>query len=246
MGVVLRVTGAAQAVLERHRHQPADRLVAVGPVVVAAHPDPMALQVGDGGLEGVSAGLGHLPADRVAAAGGQQRHALGGAEAVVKRLHPLIDPLAPMLPRLAECFAVQLVGIVAQDLAAEPLDRLHLDPPGAAQPAGRLDRPHVALERLGPGASASSSATPWSAARVLSASSSGPAASLERGSARHSGVQRTSPVAGSRPWNIARTCSGEATPSRPAAAAALPTNRPGDSPRPEKYSSRLRAIWSSQ
>ena len=37
-----------------------------------------------------------------------------------------------------------------------------------------------------------------------------------------------------------------AAPSRPAVAAARPTNRPGDSPRPEKYSSRLRAIWSSQ
>jgi hypothetical protein len=45
---------------------------------------------------------------------------------------------------------------------------------------------------------------------------------------------------------MARTCSGLAVPSRLAAAAALPTNRPGDSPRPEKYSSRLRAIWSSQ
>jgi hypothetical protein len=44
---------------------------------------------------------------------------------------------------------------------------------------------------------------------------------------------------------MARTCSAEAVPSRPAAAAALPTNRPGDSPWPEKYSSRLRAIWSA-
>jgi hypothetical protein len=39
-------------------------------------------------------------------------------------------------------------------------------------------------------------------------SSSGPGASFERGSARHSGAQRTSPVAGSRPWNIARTLLG--------------------------------------
>jgi hypothetical protein len=92
----------------------------------------------------------------------------------------------------------------------------------------------------------SRSSTPCSAARCLRASSSGEAASLERGSARHSGAQRTSPVAGSRPWNIARTCSAEATPSRPAVVAALPTKRPGDSPRPEKYSSWLRAIWSSQ
>jgi hypothetical protein len=94
-------------------------------------------------------------------------------------------------------------------------------------------------------ASASSSSTPCSAARCLSPSSSGPAASLEHGSARHSGAHRTSPVAGSRSWNIARTCSGPAAPFRPAAPAPLPKNRPGDSPRPEKYSSRLRAIWSS-
>ena len=37
---------------------------------------------------------------------------------------------------------------------------------------------------------------------------------------RQSGAQRCSPVAGSRPWNIACTCSVLATPSRPAPAAA--------------------------
>jgi hypothetical protein len=36
----------------------------------------------------------------------------------------------------------------AEDLAAQPLHRLHLDPSGAAQPAGRLHRAHVTLERL--------------------------------------------------------------------------------------------------
>ena len=70
---------------------------------------------------------------------------------MVEGLYPLIDPLAPMLPRLAECFAVQLARIAAEDLAADPLDCLDLDPPGGAELAGRLDRPHVALERLGPG-----------------------------------------------------------------------------------------------
>jgi len=150
VGVVLRVTGAAQAVLERHRYQPADRLVAVGPVVLPAHPGPVALQVGDCRLEGVRSRLGHLPPHQVAAARRQQRHALGRAEAVVEGLHPLVDPLALVLPRLAECFAVQLARIAAEDLAAESLDRLHLDAPRAAQPAGRPDRAHVALERLGP------------------------------------------------------------------------------------------------
>jgi hypothetical protein len=70
---------------------------------------------------------------------------------VVERLHPLIHPLAPMLPGASECFAVQLARIDLEDLAAQPFDRLHLDPLGAAQPAGRLDRPDVALEGLGAG-----------------------------------------------------------------------------------------------
>jgi hypothetical protein len=56
-----------------------------------------------------------------------------------------------MLPGPRECFAVQLAGIGAQDLAAQPLDRLDLNPPGAAQPAGRLHRPDIPLERLRPG-----------------------------------------------------------------------------------------------
>jgi hypothetical protein len=67
---------------------------------------------------------------------------------VVEGLHPGIHPLAPMLPGACECFAIQLLGVDAQDLAAQPLDRLHLDPLGPAQPAGRLHRPHVPLERL--------------------------------------------------------------------------------------------------
>jgi hypothetical protein len=70
---------------------------------------------------------------------------------VVKGLHPRIHPLAAMLPCAGECFAVQLVGVGAQHLAAQPLDRLHPDPPGAAQPAGGLHRAHVTLERLRPG-----------------------------------------------------------------------------------------------
>jgi hypothetical protein len=69
---------------------------------------------------------------------------------VVEGLHPLVDPLALVLPRLVEPLAVQLARIEAEDLATEPLDRLHLDPPGPACPAGGLDSAHVALERLGP------------------------------------------------------------------------------------------------
>jgi hypothetical protein len=56
-----------------------------------------------------------------------------------------------VLPGASEGFAVQLARIDVEDLAAEPLDRLDLDPFGAAQPAGRLDRPDVPLERLAPG-----------------------------------------------------------------------------------------------
>jgi hypothetical protein len=95
-------------------------------------------------------------------------------------------------------------------------------------------------------ATSSSCPTPWAAARSLSAASSGAADSFDRGSARHNGLQRCSPVAGSRPRNIARTCSAEASPWSPLVLAASPMNRPGDSPLPEKYSSRSRAIWSSQ
>ena len=55
---------------------------------------------------------------------------------MVEGLHPLVDPLAPMLPGRIECFAIQLARVDAEDLAAQPLDRLDLDPPGA-RPAGR-------------------------------------------------------------------------------------------------------------
>jgi hypothetical protein len=151
MGVELRIARAAQPVLERHRQHAAPDVVAVGAVVVAAHPDPVALQVADAHLEGLGTGVGDLPPDAVAAAGGQQRHALGAGEAVVERLHALVDPLAAVLPRLVEPVSVQLARVGAEDLAAQPLDRLHLDPPGAAGPAGRLHRTHVALERLRPG-----------------------------------------------------------------------------------------------
>jgi hypothetical protein len=70
---------------------------------------------------------------------------------VVERLHPRIHPLAAVLPRLLEPLPVQLPRIGAQHLAAQPLDRLHLDPLGPAQPTGRLNRAHVPLERLAPG-----------------------------------------------------------------------------------------------
>jgi hypothetical protein len=95
VGVELRITRAAEAVLERHRQHAGLDVAAVGAVVVAAHPDPVALQVADADLEGV-------------------------------------------------------MGVGAEHLAAEPLDRLDLDPLGAAQPAGRLHRAHVALECLRP------------------------------------------------------------------------------------------------
>ena len=137
--------------LEGHRHQPPDRLIAIGPVVVAADAEAVAFQVADRNLEGLAAAVGQQPPDLGAAAGGQQRHALGRGEAVVEGLHPLVDPLAPMLPGGGEGFAVQLARVGAQDLAAEPLDRLDLDPLSAAQPTRCLDRAHVPLERLGPG-----------------------------------------------------------------------------------------------
>jgi hypothetical protein len=149
--VEVGVAGAAHAVLEGHRHQPTGHLVAVNPVVVAADPDAVALQVADRHGEGLGPSLGQQPPGLRVGAGGQQRDALGGAEAVVEGLHPFVDPLAPMPPGAGECFAVQLARIDLEDLAAEPFDRLGLDPLGAAQPAGRLDRPHVALERLGSG-----------------------------------------------------------------------------------------------
>jgi hypothetical protein len=147
--VEVGVAGAAHAVLEGHRHQPPDHLVAVDPVVLSTDPDAVVLQVADRDLEGLGPSLGQQPPGLGAAAGGQQRHALGRAEAVVEGLHPLVDPLAPMLPRLVEPVPVQLAWIGAQDLAAEPLDRLDLDPLGGVESAGRLHGAHVRLQRLG-------------------------------------------------------------------------------------------------
>ncbi len=151
VGVVLRVTGPADPVLERDPQQPALGQGAVGAVVVAAHPDPMLLQVADGDLEGLAAGLGDLAADLPAASARQQRHALGAGEAVVQGGHPRIHPLAPVGPCPVERRAVQLVGVQAEDLAADPLDGLDLDPLGGAERARRLDRADVVGECLGAG-----------------------------------------------------------------------------------------------
>jgi len=107
VGVELRITQAAQPVLERHRQQSTPDVVAVGAVVITAHPDPVGLQVADADLERLIAGFGHLPADLVAAAGGQQRDALGAGEAVVEGLHPLVDPLPLVLPGPLKRLAVQ-------------------------------------------------------------------------------------------------------------------------------------------
>jgi hypothetical protein len=67
---------------------------------------------------------------------------------VVEGLHPLIDPLPTVLPCLVEPVPVELARVGAKHLAAQPLDRLDLHPLRAAQPAGRRDRAHIALERL--------------------------------------------------------------------------------------------------
>jgi hypothetical protein len=130
---------------------PPDCPVAVRAVVVAAHAEAVAFQVADRDLEGLGPSFGQQPPHLGAAGGGQQRHALGRGEAVVEGLHPGIHPLAAMLPGASEGVAVQLARVGAEDLAAEALDRLDLDPLSATQPAGRLHRAHVALERLGPG-----------------------------------------------------------------------------------------------
>jgi hypothetical protein len=84
------------AVLERHRQHAGVDVVAVDAVVVAADPDPVALQVADRDREGLGPSVGQQPPGLRAAAGGQQRHALGAGEAVVEGLHPLVDPLAAM------------------------------------------------------------------------------------------------------------------------------------------------------
>jgi hypothetical protein len=77
MGVEVGVAGAAHAVLEGHRHQPPDRLITVDPVVITADPDAVALQVADRNMEGFGPSLSQQPSHLGAAAGGQQRHALG-------------------------------------------------------------------------------------------------------------------------------------------------------------------------
>jgi hypothetical protein len=58
MGVELRITRAALAMLERHRQHPGVDVVAVGAVVVAPHPDPVPLQVADAHVEGLGPSLG--------------------------------------------------------------------------------------------------------------------------------------------------------------------------------------------
>jgi hypothetical protein len=90
---------------------PPDRLVAIRAVVVAPNPEAVALQIADGDLKGFGAAVGQQPAGLGAGASGQQRHTLGGAEAVVEGLHPLIHPLAAMLPRLVKPVPVQLPRI---------------------------------------------------------------------------------------------------------------------------------------
>jgi hypothetical protein len=135
-------------VLERHRQHAGVDVVAVGAVVVAAHPDPVPLQVANAYVEGLGPRLGDLPPEPITTTRREQRDALGAREAVVKRLHALVDPLAAMLPRSVEPLPVQLVGIDIEDLAAQPLHRLDLHPPAPAGPAGCLDGAHVILERL--------------------------------------------------------------------------------------------------
>jgi hypothetical protein len=56
-----------------------------------------------------------------------------------------------VLPCRLEAVAVQRPRVDLEDQPGQPLDRLDLDPLGAAHPAGRLDGPHVAAERLGGG-----------------------------------------------------------------------------------------------
>jgi hypothetical protein len=58
VGVAVGVAGAAHAVLEGHRHQPPDRRVAVGAVVVAAHAEAVAFQVADRDSEGLGSSVG--------------------------------------------------------------------------------------------------------------------------------------------------------------------------------------------
>jgi hypothetical protein len=58
-----------------------------------------------------------------------------------------------VLPCGIERLPIQAAGVDLEQRAADPLYRLDLDPPGAARAAGRLDRPHVAGQRLGAGQS---------------------------------------------------------------------------------------------
>jgi hypothetical protein len=128
MGVSMRVTGAADPVLERDPQQPTNGPLAVGAVVVASDSDTVALQVGDRHLQGLRPGGGDLGADALATAGGQQRDALGRVEAVVEHRHPAIHPLAAILPGPVEALPVQLMRVDAEDLAAQPLHGLNLHP----------------------------------------------------------------------------------------------------------------------
>jgi hypothetical protein len=76
------------------------------------------------------------------------RETLLGRRSSGRRLHALVDPLAPVLPGLVELLPVHRAGVDPEYLAAEALDRLDLDPLGATQSTGRLHRPHIAFQRL--------------------------------------------------------------------------------------------------
>jgi hypothetical protein len=117
---------------------------------------------------------------------------------MIERLDPRIHPLAAELPRLVEPSPYSSRGSVPSTLrhsrsTVSTLTRL--DPPSRQAAWTERTSPLSALDP----ASASRSWTPRSVALNLSASISGPTASLERGWARHSGAHRCSPVAGSRP-----------------------------------------------
>src|SRR5215217_5261824 len=182
--------------LEGYRHQPPGRRVAVGAVVLPAHAEAVAFQVADGDLEGLGAALGRrtwgpLPAASSDTLLGEEKQWSKACTRSLTRLPRCCQALSNPSPYSSWGSTPRTLRHSRSTVST--LTRLA----PSSRHAAWTDRtsPWSALDPT----NTSRSSTPCLAARVLRASSSGPAASLERGSARHSGAQRTSPVAGSRP-----------------------------------------------
>jgi hypothetical protein len=188
VGVPVRVALLAGPRIERGRGDPASA-EPVDAVVAPADPDRLLFQpaehLPDGGIAG---GLDLRPRFRWAS-GREQAHAFRIRERQIKARDPRSNPLADMLARFRKGVAIQFIRISIKDRPAQPFHHHRRELPGTGNTLQLV--PHwlagCQLTDLNSREAATSRSAAWS----------GPASSLERGSARRSGVTRCSPVRGS-------------------------------------------------